>query len=94
MEIKIIKQEPGYVKLSIRGTDPHTLFNLLREELLEDSEVDFAGYWRSESFYEALVFQVRMKKTTDDPIPAIYSALERIIGHTHNFIEAVKAKIV
>jgi len=93
MEIKILKKDPGYIKLSIKQTDPHTLFNLLREELLNDPEVDFAGYWRDESFYESVVFQVKMKKKTADPNAAINKALERLEDEVKEFIELCKAKI-
>ncbi len=93
MQIKILKNEDGYLKLNIKGTDPHTLFNLLREELLNDKKVDFAGYWRDESFYESLVFQLRMKAKTSDPVQAINDALERIGVYTKEFIDLCKAKI-
>ena len=93
MDIKILKKDPGYIKLNIKQTDPHTLFNLLREELLKDQNVDFAGYWRDESFYESVVFQVKMKKKTADPINAINEALERLESEVKDFIELCKAKI-
>ncbi len=93
MQIKIIKNKEGYLKLQITETDPHTLFNLLREELLNDDKVDFAGYWRDESFYESLIFQLRMNKKTANPIQAINEALERIGAHTKEFIDLCKAKI-
>ena len=93
MQIKIIKNEEGYLKISVKDTDAHTLFNLLREELLNDNKVDFAGYWRDESFYESLVFQLRMKAKTADPVQAIYAALERIGVYTKEFIDLCKAKI-
>jgi DNA-directed RNA polymerase subunit L len=93
LKIKIIKNKEGYLKLQITETDPHTLFNLLREELLKDDKVDFAGYWRDESFYESLIFQLRMNKKTSDPIQAINEALERIGVHAKEFIDLCKAKI-
>ena len=93
MDIKILKKDPGYIKLNIKQTDPHTLFNLLREELLKDQNVDFAGYWRDESFYESVVFQVKMKKKTADPINAINEALERLESEVKDFIKLCKAKI-
>ena len=93
MEIKVLKKDKGYIKLNVKQTDPHTLFNLLREELLKDDTVDFAGYWRDESFYESVVFQVKMKKKTTDPIPAIRSALDRLQKQTNDFIKSCKAKI-
>jgi DNA-directed RNA polymerase subunit L len=93
MQINILKQEQGYIKFNIRATDPHTLFNLLREELLKDTEVDFAGYWRDESFYESVVFQVKMKKKTGDPIVSINSALERLEQQSKEFVDLCKAKI-
>ncbi|OLS33216.1 MAG: DNA-directed RNA polymerase subunit L [Candidatus Heimdallarchaeota archaeon AB_125] len=93
MQINILKQEKGYIKFNIRATDPHTLFNLLREELLKDTEVDFAGYWRDESFYESVVFQVKMKKKTGDPVVSINSALERLEQQSKEFVDLCKAKI-
>ena len=93
MQIKILKQEEGYIKFRIKEADPHTLFNLLREELLEDTEVDFAGYWRDESFYESVVFQVKMKKKNGDPITSINSALDRLGQQTKEFVDLCKAKI-
>jgi len=86
MKIKILKQETGYIKFNVRDTNPHTIFNLLREELQNDPNVDFAGYWRNESFYQSIIFQVRMKND-QDPIDAIYSALERIKEKAQEFIE-------
>ncbi|MHA1345608.1 MAG: RpoL/Rpb11 RNA polymerase subunit family protein [Candidatus Heimdallarchaeaceae archaeon] len=93
MQIIILKNEEGYLKLNIKGTDPHSLFNLLRDELLNDAKVDFAGYWRDESFYESLIFQLRMKTKTSDPVKAINEALERIGVYTKEFIDLCKAKI-
>jgi DNA-directed RNA polymerase subunit L len=93
MQIKVLKKEKGYVKINVKQTDPHTLFNLLREELLKDDTVDFAGYWRDESFYESVIFQVKMKKKTADPIPAINNALDRLKEQTEDFIKACKEKI-
>ena len=93
MQINILKQEPGYLKFNVKQTDPHTLFNLLREELLQDTEVDFSGYWRDESFYESVIFQVKMKKKTADPVSAINSALERLGEQSQEFIDLCKAKI-
>ena len=93
MQINVLKQEAGYIKFNVKQTDPHTLFNLLREELLKDTDVDFSGYWRDESFYESVVFQVKMKKKTSDPIVAINSALERLGEQAQEFVDLCKAKI-
>ncbi|MCE7741170.1 MAG: hypothetical protein GOP50_01810 [Candidatus Heimdallarchaeota archaeon] len=93
MQINILKQEAGYLKFNIKQTDPHTLFNLLRDELLHDDEVDFSGYWRDESFYESVVFQVKMKKKTSDPVAAINRSLGSLSEKTQEFIGLCKAKI-
>jgi len=93
MYINILKQEQGYLKFNIKATDPHTLYNLLREELLQDTEVDFAGYWRDESFYESVVFQVKMKKKTGDPLVSINSALNNLEQQSKEFVDLCKAKI-
>jgi len=93
MQINVLKKEKGYIKFNVKKTDPHTLFNLLREELLRDETVDFAGYWRDESFYESMIFQVKMKKKTSDPVQAINGALERLEKQTNEFVDECKAKI-
>lgn len=93
MLINILKKEQGYLKFDIKATDPHTLFNILREELLKDKEVDFAGYWRDESFYESVIFQVKMKKKSADPVVSIKSALDRLEKQSKEFIDLCKAKI-
>ena len=93
MQINILKQEQGYIRFNIKATDPHTLFNLLREELLKDTEVDFAGYWRDESFYESVVFQVKMKKKTGDPVVSLNTALDRLEQQSKEFVDLCKAKI-
>ena len=93
MNIKILKKEKGFIKFTVKQTDPHTLFNVLREELLKDELVDFAGYWRDESFYESVIFQLKMKKESSDPIKAIYEALDRLESSTKDFIDVCKAKI-
>ena len=93
MQINILKQDKGYLKFNVKDADSHTLFNLLRDELLHDGEVDFAGYWRDESFYESIVFQVKMKKKTADPVKSMYSALERLGQQSKEFVDLCKAKI-
>jgi len=90
MKIEVLKKEGGYIKLNIKGTDPHTLFNLLHEELLKDPEVSLAGYWKNESFYDSIILQVRMIDEKMDPMEAIYRALERIREKTTEFIEVAK----
>ncbi|MHA1222063.1 MAG: RpoL/Rpb11 RNA polymerase subunit family protein [Candidatus Heimdallarchaeaceae archaeon] len=93
MEIKILKEDEGYIKFTVKKTDPHTLFNVLREELLKNEKVDFAGYWRDESFYESVIFQIRMKEKTSDPIQAIYEALDKLKEQTNEFMDVCKLKI-
>jgi len=93
MQINILKQDKGYFKFNVKDTDPHTLFNLLRDELLHDEEVDFAGYWRDESFYESVIFQVKMNKKTADPVKAVNSALDRLGQRSKEFVDLCKAKI-
>lgn len=93
MEIEILKNENGYAKINIKKSDPHTIFNLIRDELMQDPKVDFSGYWRNESFYESIIFQVRMKDESADPIQAIYNALERIKEQTSEFVDLCKIKM-
>lgn len=43
MKINIVKESPKELKLEIEGVG-HTFCNLMQKKLLEDKNVDFAGY--------------------------------------------------
>ena len=43
MEVNILEKSKNVLKFEIKG-DKHTVTNLLREKLFEDSEVSMAGY--------------------------------------------------
>lgn len=43
MKVKILKKTPNELKLEVDGVG-HTLCNLLQKRLLEDENVDLAGY--------------------------------------------------
>ncbi len=61
MEIKILEKADNYLKLRIND-EPHTLYNLLKEEIIKNDEVLMCSYTRDQTFEETIVFQVELEK--------------------------------
>ena len=51
--------EEDFLRYSVEGDDPHTLYNILRTLLLESPDVKLAGYTRTRTFREKIMFQLR-----------------------------------
>jgi|TARA_Y100000034_G_C6893287_1_gene411373 DNA-directed RNA polymerase subunit L len=76
MEVKILEEEKGFIKIEIIGED-HTLANALRKELWNDSHVKVAGY----NIDHPLVGNPVLIVETDgkeDPKKALNSAVDRL----------------
>ena len=61
MKLNIAKEEENYIELEFGG-EGHTLLNLLQTSLLEDPEVEMAGYTRPHPLMERSRLFVRLKK--------------------------------
>jgi len=76
LELKIVKRNPQELKLEITG-EGHTFFNLLESVLLEDQDVEFAGYDVPHPLFPNTILFVRTKKGKK-PEEALIGAIEKI----------------
>lgn len=77
MQIKILDRKPNEIVIEVEG-EGHTLCNLLESVLLEDEEVDFAGYNIAHPLIGNPIIRVRTK-TSETPENAIIKAVEKIL---------------
>ena len=76
MEVNILEQGKDFIKVELVGED-HTLANLLKEELNNDSQVIVSGYKKDHPLIgnPILIVKTDGKK---DPIKAITSCVARL----------------
>lgn len=75
MELKVIEQEKGKLKVEVIG-ETHTLCNLLRNELNENKSVEIAGYHLEHPMVNNPILFVETEK--DDPKKALSNACSSI----------------
>jgi len=61
MKLNIVKDEEGYLEIEFGG-ESHTLLNLLQSSLLEDPNVEMAGYNRPHPLMDRSRLFIKMKK--------------------------------
>ena len=61
MRINIVKQEGGYMELDFSG-EGHTMLNLLQSSLLEDPEVEMAGYSKPHPLMDRSKLFIKLRK--------------------------------
>jgi len=76
LELKILKKNAQELKLEIKG-EGHTFCNLLESVLLEDKDVEFAGYDVPHPLISNTILFVRTKKGKT-PEEALIGAIEKI----------------
>lgn len=76
MKLKVLRRSSQELKLEIEG-EGHTLCNLLESVLLEDKEVEFAGYDVPHPLISNTIFFVRTKEGKK-PEEALIEAIEKI----------------
>ena len=76
MKIKVLKKSENELKIEIEGTT-HGLCNLLQKRLLEDKNVDFAGYDIPHPLASNPIVYVRMKGNAK-PEDALIKAIGKI----------------
>ena len=76
MQLKILRRTPQELKLEIEG-EGHTFCNLLESVLLEDKEVEFAGYDVPHPLVSNTILSIRTKKGKK-PEEALFEAIEKI----------------
>jgi DNA-directed RNA polymerase subunit L len=75
LKVKVLKKEGNELKIEVQGAS-HGLCNLLQKKLLEDENVDLAGYDVPHPLASSPVIYVRMKGNTK-PEVALIKAAER-----------------
>ncbi|MCX6643837.1 MAG: DNA-directed RNA polymerase subunit L [Candidatus Bathyarchaeota archaeon] len=76
MKINVLKKSGNELKIEIEGTT-HGLCNLLQTRLLEDKNVDFAGYDIPHPLASNPIIYVRMKGNAK-PEAALIKAVEKV----------------
>jgi DNA-directed RNA polymerase subunit L len=76
MKINVLKKSGNELKIEIEGTT-HGLCNLLQKRLLEDKNVDFAGYDIPHPLASNPIIYVRMKGNAK-PEAALIKAVEKV----------------
>lgn len=90
MELKVVKQDDKILELEIKG-ETVALTNLLRQELLEDKNVDEAAQIKEHPYLaEPKIF---VKTERGSPVTALEKASERIDSQLSEFREKFKAAL-
>jgi len=84
MKVNIIKKDKNKLKIEIAG-EGHTLGNLLQSSLLEDNNVEIAGYDLPHPLSKKPIIFIRMKNG-NKPEKSLEKALTRISKRTDEFL--------
>ncbi|MCS7095575.1 MAG: DNA-directed RNA polymerase subunit L [Candidatus Bathyarchaeota archaeon] len=88
MKIKVLKRTENELKIEVEGAG-HTLCNLLQKKLLENENVDVAGYDIPHPLTSNPIIYVRTKSPLK-PEDALLDAVERAKEMNKEFGEALK----
>jgi DNA-directed RNA polymerase subunit L len=85
MKINIVKQEDKYMEMEFSG-EGHTLLNLLQESLLEDGNVEMAGYSKPHPLMDRSKLFIRLKRG-ERHLDAVKKAVAKADGKLDEFLE-------
>lgn len=88
MKAKILKKTPNELKLEIEGVG-HTFCNLLQKRLLEDENVDLAGYDIPHPLFSNSIIYIRTKGRVN-PEEALRKAVKRAREMNREFSKELK----
>ena len=88
MKIKVLKKTENELKIEIEGVG-RTICNLLQKRLLEDENVDVAGYDVPHPLAQNTILYVRTKGNIS-PEEALLKAIERTKDMNKEFGEALQ----
>ena len=91
MNVKVLKRSKGLLKVEVEG-EGHTFGHLLQEALLEDKNVDWAGYDLPHPLFSKPTVTIRMKGEAA-PEKALERAAKKIRQDTEEFIEKFSSSI-
>ena len=83
MKVKILKKTPNELKIEVQDIG-HTLCNLLQKRLLEDENVDLAGYDIPHPLASNAVIYIRTKNKVK-PEEALKKAVKRTLKMNKEF---------
>ena len=75
MKVKVLKRTPNELRIEVEGMG-HTLCNLLQRRLMEDENVDLAGYDVPHPMSSSSIIYVRTKGTIK-PEEALRAAVDK-----------------
>ncbi|HHL41429.1 DNA-directed RNA polymerase subunit L [Candidatus Bathyarchaeota archaeon] len=84
MKINITKREEGFVEFDFSG-EGHTLLNLLQSSLIEDKNVEMAGYSKPHPLMDRSRLFLKLKKG-DDVLEVVKKASENADGKLDEFL--------
>jgi DNA-directed RNA polymerase subunit L len=91
MKLKIVKMDESGLEISFGG-EGHTLLNLLQNSLLENEEVNMAGYSKPHPLMDRSSLYVKMK-VNKSPLKAVVKAVEYSEKLVNTFLEEFKTCI-
>ena len=88
MEVKILEQAKDFIKVELVGED-HTLANVLRDELNNDSHVVVSGYKRDHPLVGSPVLIVKTDGK-EDPRKAVDACVTRLKKKNSELLTQIK----
>lgn len=88
MEIKVLKRTDNELKLEIHG-EGHSLLNLLQKALLEDDNIEMAGYDVPHPLFDRGILYVQTKNK-HSPDNVVKKALKKVNGLNKDFHKTFK----
>ena len=85
MKINITKREKGYIEMDFSG-EGHTLLNLLQSSLIEEKNVEMAGYSKPHPLVDRSRLFVKLKRG-DDVLGVIKKAAANADGKLDEFLD-------
>lgn len=91
MKINITKQEEKVLEMDFSG-EGHTLLNLLQSSLLEDSNVEMAGYTKPHPLMDRSKLFIQLKKK-ENSLDVIKRASKKANGKLDEFLDLFKKSV-
>ena len=85
MKINITKREKGMIELDLSG-EGHTLLNLVQSSLIENKNVEMAGYSKPHPLMDRSRLFIKLKRG-DDLLGVIKKATENADGKLDEFLD-------
>ena len=92
MEVKVISKSKNELRLELVGED-HTFCNLLQNVLLEDKNVEMAGYDQPHPLIRSSIIYLKTRRETS-PEKTLLNALENIQNLNKEFDEKFSQSVV